>query len=226
MILVFEDRAALAARLAQDTAIALSNRLKINDTAWLAVSGGSTPGLFFQVLSQAEIDWSRVAVTLVDERWVPENNPRSNAALVRQGLLVNKAAAARFVPLYNGAPTPEAGLEDVQAQFANQSLPFAAVILGMGEDGHTASFFPSGDHLAASLAPAPGRLLESMNAPGAGEPRITFTLPPLVEADFVALHIEGAAKQDILAKAREPGLDIKMPVRAVLRHKPKILWCP
>lgn len=226
MILVFEDRAALAARLAQDTAIALSNRLKINDTAWLAVSGGSTPGLFFQVLSQAEIDWSRVAVTLVDERWVPENNPRSNAALVRQSLLVNKAAAARFVPLYNGAPTPEEGLEDVQAQFANQSLPFAAVILGMGEDGHTASFFPGGDHLAASLAPAPGRLLESMNAPGAGEPRITFTLPPLVEADFVALHIEGAAKQDILAKAREPGLDIKMPVRAVLRHKPKILWCP
>ena len=226
MMLVFEDRAALAARLAQDTAAALANRLKINDTAWLAVSGGSTPGLFFQMLSQAEIDWSRVAVTLVDERWVPESSPRSNEALVRRSLLVNKAAVARFVPLYNGAATPEDGLEDVQAQFAAQSLPFAAVILGMGEDGHTASFFPGGDHLAAALDPAPGQLLESMRAQGAGEPRITFTLPPLVEADFVALHIEGAAKQEVLAKAREPGLETEMPVRAILRHKPKILWCP
>lgn len=226
MILVFEDRAALAARLAQDTAVALANRLKIQDTAWLAVSGGSTPGLFFEVLGQAEIDWSRIGVTLVDERWVPEQSPRSNAALVRRCLLVNKAAAARFVPLYNGAATPEDGLDALQAQFAAQSLPFAAVILGMGEDGHTASFFPGGDHLAAALDPAPGRLLESMRAPGAGEPRITFTLPPLVQADFVALHIEGARKQDVLAKAREPGLDAEMPVRAVLHHKPHILWCP
>ena len=226
MMLVFEDRAALAQRLAQDTATALANRLKINESAWLAVSGGSTPGLFFQALSQAELEWSRIGVTLVDERWVPQESPRSNEALVRQSLLVNKAAAARFVPLYNGAATPEAGLESVQALFASLPLPFAAVILGMGEDGHTASFFPGGDHLAAALDPAPGQLLESMHAPGAGEPRITFTLPPLVGADFVALHIEGGAKQAVLAQARAPGLVDEMPIRAILPHKPHILWCP
>lgn len=226
MIQRFEDRAALASALARDVAAALKSGLDAQSAASLAVSGGSTPKLFFEALSKISLDWARVTVTLVDERWLDEDSPRSNAALVRQHLLINKAASARFLPLYNGADTPEAGRPALEAAVAALHLPFAAVILGMGEDGHTASFFPGGDNLASALAPAPEQKLETMHAPGAGEPRITLTLPVLAASDLLALHIEGARKQEILDQALSQGPDEAMPIRAALRYNPKIYWCP
>lgn len=226
MMQVFESRLALAEALARDTASALTRRIQAQGQAMLAVSGGTTPGLFFAALSRMDLEWSRVVVTLVDERWVPEDNPRSNAALVRRTLMVGHAAKARLVPLYNGAPTPDLGLKALAETMEGQPLPLAAAILGMGEDGHTASFFPEGDHLDAALNPPPGRLLETMNAPGAGETRVTFTLPVLLQAGFLALHIEGERKREVLAAAQVPGTDAKMPVRAVLRQSLPVYWCP
>lgn len=223
---IFATRAALAENLAQDTANALAARLRTEAKAMLAVSGGSTPMMFFETLSRMRLDWSRIAVILVDERWVPEDHSRSNAALVRRRLLVNEAVAASFIPLYNGASTPEAGRDAQEKLLAAQPLPLAAAILGMGEDGHTASFFPDGDHLSAALAPVPGRLLETMAAPGASEPRITLTLPVLLQAGFLALHIEGERKREVLAQAQQPGAVARMPVRAVLPCNPSIYWCP
>ena len=222
----FPDREVLAKALARDVAAALSARLAVQVEAMLAVSGGSTPGLFFAELSKAGLDWSRVIVTLVDDRWVPEASPRSNAALVRRHLLINNAAAARFIPLYNGAASPQAGRAAIEAQFAQLPLSLAAAVLGMGEDGHTASFFPGGDRLAMALAPAQGQSVEAMNAPNAGEPRITLTLPVLLKADLLALHIEGEAKRVVLEQALAEGPVEAMPVRAVLRHDPKIYWSP
>ena len=223
---VFPDREVLAKALARDVAAALSARLAVQVEAMLAVSGGSTPGLFFAELSKAGLDWSRVIVTLVDDRWVPEASPRSNAALVRRHLLINNAAAARFIPLYNGAASPQAGRAAIEAQFAQLPLSLAAAVLGMGEDGHTASFFPGGDRLAMALAPAQGQSVEAMNAPNAGEPRITLTLPVLLKADLLALHIEGEGKRVVLEQALAEGPVEAMPVRAVLRHDPKIYWSP
>ncbi|WBO59876.1 6-phosphogluconolactonase [Acidocella sp. MX-AZ03] len=223
-MLIFSTRDALAEKLAEDTAQALRNRLQLQVEAVLAVSGGSTPGAFFAALSQVELDWSRVVVTLVDERWVPEDSPRSNAAMVRRALLQNRAAQARFLPLYNGAPTPAAGLKALEAELAALPLSLAAAILGMGEDGHTASFFPGGDNLAAALAPSNGQKVETMQAPGAGEPRVTLTLPVLAQADLLALHIEGARKREVLEQALAGGPDEEMPIRAALRHDPQIYW--
>lgn len=222
----FANREALARALARDTAAALKARLEIQVEALLAVSGGSTPGLFFSELSKMALDWSRVAVILVDERWVSEESPRSNAALVRRNLLINNAAAARFIPLFNGADSPDAGRAALEAQLAALPLSLAAAILGMGEDGHTASFFPGGDNLAAALNPAEGQLVETIRAPGAGEPRITLTLPALVTADLLALHIEGGRKREVLDQALADGPVEAMPVRAVLRHDPQIYWSP
>ena len=174
------------------------------------------------------VDWEKVRVTLVDERWVPETSDRSNAALVNETMLQGPAAVARFVPLYAGGDAPDAAaLGRTASQLADLPSPFDAVILGMGSDGHTASFFPGGDNLAAALT-EPGPVV-SMRAPGAGEPRVTFTLPRLLETAALYLHIEGDEKAAVLETALGDGPVEEMPIRAVLRQERvplTIYWCP
>lgn len=224
----FADAAALAQGLAQAVAKDLRAALAERGTASLALSGGNTPKAFMQALALQPLDWPRVAVTLVDERWVPESNARSNAALVKTNLLHGPAAAARFVPLYRDTPEPEQALAEVQSDLAALSLPFDALVLGMGNDGHTASFFPGGDHLTAALNPATPALLLPMRAPGAGEARITLTLPPVLAARHLYLHIEGADKRQVLAEALSgEGPGAGYPIRSVLEqaHSPvRIYW--
>ncbi len=218
---------ALANSLAEYVARALRSRLAQNGAAALAISGGTTPVKFFQALSKSPLNWAAVTITLVDDRWVPDSSPRSNAGLVRQHLLQGEASAATFVPLVNGAETPEAGLAAAD-EAISKLRPFTAVVLGMGTDGHTASFFPSGDHLDQALAPTRGQNVETMRAEAAGEPRITLTLPVLLEAGYVALHIEGTAKRQVLEAARQPGPVEDMPIRAILARDPApdIFWSP
>ena len=212
---IFEAREALAETLARDVADELSRAIEAKGRATLAVSGGTTPRLFFEKLSMIDIPWSRVAVTLVDERQVPETSERSNARLVRQHLLQNRAAAARFVPLVDN---PDA-----------EKMPaFDIAVLGMGNDGHTASFFPGGDTLAEAIDAETSKRLIAITAPGAGEPRLTFTLPVLEQAGRLALHIEGTEKKQVLKKALAEGPEEDMPVRAVLRGAAPVTlyWCP
>lgn len=224
----YDDSAGLARALAAHVAEALRRRIAQNGTASLAVSGGRTPVSFFEVLAGAPIDWSRVAVTLVDERWVPETSDRSNAALVRRHLLKGPAAAARFLPLYTGAPTPEEGIAEAAGRVASLPSPFAAVVLGMGDDGHTASFFPGAQTLAAAIDPTTPEALVAVRADAAGEPRITFTLPRLVSADTLVLHIEGMTKRAVLERACAGGPVDELPVRSVLRARAPldVMWCP
>lgn len=226
----FADSHALAVALAERVADRLRAGLLERDFALLAVSGGRTPLHFFELLSQASLDWSKVQVILVDERWVDEGDPRSNARLVRGHLLQHAAAAARFVSLYTGAATPEEGQAEASRRVHALPLPFDAVVLGMGPDGHTASFFPGGDQLDAALDPnRPGGVVP-MRAPGAGEPRITLTLPTLLDTRHLFLHIEGEDKREVLAQARLGlGEAAHYPVRAVLARSPvpaDVYWCP
>ena len=227
---VFSTREKLAIALADAVAADLEAGIAERDTACLAVSGGSTPALFFATLAaRDDVDWSRVVVTLVDERWVPETSPRSNAALVRQTLLQGPAQAALFVPLYNGSDLPDASaIAATNAAIADDiSFPFDAVVLGMGNDGHTASFFPGGDTLAEALG-GEGPVV-SIRAPGAGEPRVTFTLPALLATRGLYLHIEGEEKAMVLEEASETGAVEDMPVRAVLSQDQRpvsLYWCP
>jgi 6-phosphogluconolactonase len=224
----FSSSPDLAEALAASVQDALVARLQRDGTAAFAVSGGTTPIKFFQALSAKNLDWRAVTITLVDDRWVPESSPRSNAALVKTHLLQNRAAAATFIPLVTAAATPEAGRHVTEAAIAALKIPFAAIILGMGTDGHTASFFPGGDRLAEALHPANGQLTETMRAETAIDPRITLTLPVLLEADHLFLHIEGQAKRDTLEAAMQPGPIETMPIRAILRRDPppQIFWSP
>lgn len=211
----FENRHSLAQALADRVARGLSRCISRKGHATLAVSGGTTPQLFFEHLSREPITWDKVTVTLVDERQVMEDNPRSNARLVRQALLQNNAAAARFVPLHAN-----------EAAAADQVLD--VVVLGMGEDGHTASFFPGGNNLAKALDPASSETVFSMTAEAAGEPRLTFGLAALLKAKVICLHIEGKSKQSVLERANAATDIMDMPVRAVLQagNPLEVFWCP
>jgi 6-phosphogluconolactonase len=225
----FENGAALAEGLAARVADALADAVAARGTASLAVSGGSTPKAFFKVLSGKDIAWDKVIITLVDERFVPADNARSNHKLAADLLLVDKAAAARFVPLYHPADTAEAAAEIATRETAAVSSPFDVAILGMGSDGHTASFFPGGNHLAEALDAGRERGILTMQAEGAGEPRLTFSFSALQDARLLALHIEGAEKASVLQKALSGTDEAEMPIRAVLNRATspvEIYWAP
>ena len=215
---LFAGKRELAAALASDVAASLSTAITDRGHAQIALSGGTTPKAFFQELSHIKIDWSRVTVTLVDERCVPLTDDRSNAKLVRENLLRLKAASAKFIQLYGGH-------ESSQAQ---ELGPFDVVVLGMGTDGHTASFFPGGDNLDVALDVLTKKHIVTMTAPGIPEKRLTFTLPILLDSNFVVLHIEGEDKMKTLAEAEKPGPVKDMPIRAFLRAREPIIlyWCP
>jgi 6-phosphogluconolactonase len=225
----FANAAELARNLADKVAASLSAAITSKGTAVIAVSGGSTPKAFFQELSIRDIDWAKVTITLVDERFVPADNPRSNHLLVAGNLLQNKAKAATFQPLYQAAASVEDAAKLSTSATASIGNPFDVVILGMGGDGHTASFFPGGNNLAVALDPKTPRGVITMDAEGAGEPRLTFTFSSLQDAALLVLHIEGESKKDVLAKAEGAGDEADMPIRAILRRAASpldIYWAP
>ena len=222
----FRDKDQLADALAEVVAGNLKSGAKSRGAASLAVSGGSTPARFFRALSQRDdVPWDKVTITLVDERWVDETSDRSNGRLVRANLLTGRAAAASFVPLYQGGTEPDAYAAGLAQRRVPQ--PLDAAVLGMGNDGHTASFFPGGDTLDEALT-GEGPVV-AIRAPGAGEPRVTLTLKALLAARALYLHIEGDEKVETLAKAEAEGPIEDMLVRAVLRQTQTpltIYWCP
>ncbi|AOF91387.1 6-phosphogluconolactonase [Sinorhizobium sp. RAC02] len=225
----FKDGAALAEGLADRVSAALADAIVARGKATIAVSGGSTPKAFFKALSTRDIDWAKVTVTLIDERFVPADNPRSNHLLVAENLLQGKAKAANFLPLYKDAGSAEEAATIVTADAAALGNPFDVAILGMGTDGHTASFFPGGSKLAEAISPDTPRGVITMEAEGAGETRLTFTFTSLQDARLLVLHIEGQGKKDVLAAAESDGPETDMPIRAVLRRAATpvdIYWAP
>lgn len=217
----------LADDLSARVAAALSAAIDRSGGATIAVSGGTTPKLFFQTLSRADIEWGKVTVTLVDERFVDESSPRSNAALVRGNLLQNAAAAAQFEPLYRKSESIGQAAKEASDALSTLGWPLDVVILGMGADGHTASFFPDAQDLNGILDPSAQGIVRVVEAISAGEPRLTLTMPRLASARFLALHIEGAAKRPVIDAVLDGAAH--PPIASVLEHaraRPEIFWAP
>lgn len=214
----FDDGQSMASALADHVAAMLRVGLRQRGDASLLVSGGRSPLPFLRALAQRKLDWSGVSVSLVDERWVPPDHADSNAALVKANLLQGAAAAARFVPLYGGEATPEAGLAACEERLRSLQRPFDAVVLGMGEDGHFASLFP-GETALADLLAVGAPIVAATHSPAAAHARITLSLAALQDARNLMLQITGERKRAVLEKAAERGTDeLALPVAALLRQ--------
>jgi len=215
---LFTDEHQMATALAGAVADALRGGLAARGAASLAVSGGRSPIPFLRALAEMRLDWSKVYVTLVDERWVTPASPDSNEGLVRRHLLREAAGSACLVPLKSAAPSLARGVVDALGRTAGLPQPFDAVVLGMGEDGHTASLFPGAAGLADALDPAGEQRIVGIHPPLAPHPRLTWTLAALLETRHLLLQAGGASKRAVLeaAAVADP---LAMPVAAFLRQR-------
>ncbi len=212
-LIEYPDRDMLAIDLANLLAGELKAALLSHDTASFAVPGGTTPGPVFDALCAAPLEWDRVLVLPTDERWVAPDHARSNERLIREHLLVARAAEARFLSLHGPGAHPEDDLDDIAARVA-QVLPLSVLLLGMGADYHVASLFPGAPGLAAALADdAPP--LAAMAPAGQAEARISLTAPVLDGALKKHLVIYGTDKREALERARSLSPE-DAPVQAVL----------
>ena len=227
----YVSRAAAAEALATRVAGELEAALRLRPHATLAVPGGSTPEPFLRALAEYDLDWARVVVLPGDERWVAADDVRANIALLERAFAGTPAAAATRLSLLSDAPTPEAGSAEVAARLSGvlgQPPRLDVAVVGLGTDGHTASLFPGGDHLADALDPAGRALVLPMRAPDAPEPRITLTLPVLAGAGALHVLAFGAEKRAILERAAASPPDA-FPISAVAHaagRAPTIHWAP
>ena len=212
----FSDSSELNQDFADRLIAILSDAITKRDAAYLVVSGGRTPQGLFSKLSQTDLDWSKVTITLADDRFLPDSEADSNERLVKASLLQQQAAAATFISLY--APTATAELAVPELLQRVKHLPtFDAVILGMGEDGHTASLFPCSKEIQQGLASDAPDLL-AVNPTTAPYQRISFSKQRLLNSRALFLHLVGASKLTVLEQAMASQDELAMPIRAFIHH--------
>jgi len=225
----FMTRNELDNALAHSVSQLLQDAIKLRGKASIAVSGGSTPKGFFSVLSKTDLDWSKVTVTLADERWVSLDSKDSNTRLVHENLLQNKAAAAKFFHLKQGEELTEETLNDLNIAANITLLPLDVLILGMGEDGHTASLFPCSEQISQGLAVDNVNALLKVIPKTAPHQRISFSFAALSQSKNIFLHLCGENKQVVLNQALAGKDAFEMPIRAFLDHPSldtQTYWAP
>tara|TARA_B110000305_G_scaffold56429_2_gene62339 strand:- start:170 stop:859 length:690 start_codon:yes stop_codon:yes gene_type:complete len=213
----FENTSAQDAELVSKVVDLLSMAIEQHGSASLVVSGGRTPKGFFHLLSQEFLDWSKVTVTLADERWVDADHKDSNEKLVQENLLINEACVARFVALKNSATSAQAGETSIDQDLSAIGR-FTLVILGMGDDGHTASLFPGSEALNIGLDMESGRQCLAVQPLDAPHERMSMTLPRLLDSEQIIVHISGENKGKVLAMADGGDDRFELPIRAVLQQ--------
>ncbi|MDB6143793.1 MAG: pgl 1 [Pseudomonas sp.] len=221
----FANPASLASELASAVAKQLTAAIDAQGVATLVVSGGRSPVAFFQNLAKQALDWSKVVISLADERWVPVEHADSNAGLLKRYLLQGPAAKVRFVSLYSAAANLKEAAQNADSILA-ELPPIDVLILGMGDDGHTASLFPNSPNLSEALNLKSERRCLPMMAPTVPRQRLTLTRQLLASARLPILSISGQAKLDTLRTALAGDDLAEMPIRAFLNSSLEIYWCP
>ena len=226
-ILEFRTRNEASAGLASDLRSILMKGLTRQIYASFVVSGGQSPAAMLRSLSVSTLNWSNITVVCSDERWVPVDHPDNNEKMIRNTLLQGAASDANFISLYRSGMSPEDACEVVNKELSQLALPFDVVVLGMGNDGHTASLFPD--------LPNINTLLESDNFCEVTRPRaadhrrITMTPKTLLRTRQISLLLFGAYKREVLQHAMGAGSASECPVRIVLHQSDipvTIYWAP
>ncbi|WP_133407327.1 6-phosphogluconolactonase [Parashewanella tropica] len=212
----FDSATQLAEKLADKIATLLQEGVDNRGKASLVVSGGSTPVALFKLLSNKNIDWQSVYITLADERWVDATDSASNEALVREHLLQNKAASAKFTGLKNMFATAVEGAALASEKLEHFPDKFDVVILGMGNDGHTCSWFPCAPSSELENALTSEKTCVAVTPTSAPHERITLTKPRILSSRQVFLHLVGESKLDVYRQAQRSDDVSEMPIRAVL----------
>ncbi|MBD8613073.1 6-phosphogluconolactonase [Pseudomonas rhizosphaerae] len=214
----------LAEALAGKVAEQLREAIERQNVATLVVSGGRSPVAFFQCLARQSLDWSRVVISLADERWVPIEHADSNAGLLKRYLLVGAVQQARFVSLYQTTSSQEEAAA-VADDLLGQLPPIDVLVLGMGDDGHTASLFPDSPNLEQALALDNERRCWPMLAPSVPHQRLSMSRALLASARFKVLSVQGQSKLTTLRTALAGDDVAQMPIRAFLHTELDIYWC-
>ncbi|WP_416696246.1 6-phosphogluconolactonase [Candidatus Pseudothioglobus sp. Uisw_050_01] len=216
----------LASDLCQSIGEILIEEIRKKGHASIAVSGGSTPIPLFNELSLLNINWTKVDLTLADERWVDPKSADSNELLVRTHLIKNKASKVNFIPLKNDSKTVQDGQKNSEELLKNITLPFDVVVLGMGPDGHTASLFPCSEELSDAMDLNNPNMLVLTYPKTAPYQRICLTAKVIADSKNIFLHLNGSSKLHTLESAMKYKDSSKMPIYAFLENGLSIYWSP
>ncbi|STX28708.1 6-phosphogluconolactonase [Legionella beliardensis] len=212
----FNDTDSLNDFLCKKLQAILAEAIKSRGQAYLVVSGGKTPAPLFKQLSEIDLEWDKVTILLADERWLPSSSEDSNEGMLKRNLLINKAKKASYISLLTNAESPYQGVPEIQDCLSH--LPqFDVVILGMGEDGHTASLFPCSNEIEAGLTDLHSAVI-AVTPTTAPYERISLTKNRLINSRFIFLHLVGENKLAVLKQAMAGQDATAMPIRAFLHH--------
>lgn len=200
-----------------------SSAIAKQDRFTIVLSGGSTPKQLYEALATADLPWSKIHIFWGDERYVRADHPDSNQRMARQAWLDKiDIPADNIHPMDTSGSDPQEDAKRHEAELKEffqqeQSPKFDLILLGMGDDGHTASLFPKTDALSVK-----DRLVTVGNHDG--EPRITFTVPLINQADCVIFLVAGANKQSALEHVFAPqGDETQYPSR-LIQPQGELLW--
>ena len=205
----------------------LRDGIEENGRASLVVSGGRTPAELFNALSKTNLEWDKIDVSLADERWVDNTDDASNEKMLRAKLLINNAANANFVALKTQHSDAEDAVLTCTDNLQKMRTPFDVLILGMGEDGHTASLFPCSEQITQGLDLESGDTFIAVKPTTAPNQRMSLTLPALLNSNQIFLHVTGETKKDVLNTVLSDDDALVMPIRAVIKNADvELLWAP
>lgn len=215
----FSDKADLIAAATGHLSAILRVALAARGRASAMLSGGSSPKPIYEALAKETLAWNGVGISLVDERWVPRGAEGSNADFIQACFAGTMAAQSFFVPLFNGDVSPEAGLAAAEQGLALIAQPFDLCVLGMGLDGHTASWFPYSQGLSAALDAENPATLAAIDAngcevAGAHTDRITATYSAVAASRNIVLILPSAEKLAVFEAASKKDV-LEAPVKAL-----------